>query len=130
MQSRSFILKSGAQLQVTEGSAKLVFPLSHLLRRIRMGLPETASAEQITAGILASDEVLALLWPLWDTCLYEHVRVTPELFDDPKWGKQARGDFDELKSLVIEANTSDFFLKNSSRSTTVLPPTSESQKSQ
>lgn len=115
MRNFEFTLKSGAHLQITIASFELAIALVEAVKKVSKGEdPE----HDITGVVIANAEVRKALFVVCDTVLYETVRVTPALFDDPKLGEKARGDYFEICARVIEVNTKPFFLKTSSESTT------------
>lgn len=60
-------------------------------------------------SIATSDEVEQALFKCCERSVYQGVRVTREIFDDPKIGTQAREDYYQIAFKVIEANCKPFF---------------------
>lgn len=111
--STEFTLKSGTKLSVTQAGFEASVALVETIKRVSFGYDPAVSIDDI---VLANPEVRKALYPCFDTVMYGPLRVTPALFDDPKVGVQARGDYFEICSRVIEVNTKDFFLKTSTSS--------------
>lgn len=126
MRSETFILKSGAKLVVTEG------PWEHgvvLMEAVKSATRGKDAGLDIDDVVLANEDVRVKSYPLWDTVLYETVRLTQGLFDDPKLGPRAKSDYFEILLSVIKVNVLPFFLKNASASISYPGQPSESPKS-
>ncbi len=120
-----FTLKSGAKLHVSTAPFEAAVGLVETIKRVSFGIDPSVSVDDL---VLAHPDVRKALYPCFESAVYETMRVTPELFDDPKLGKRARGDYFEICSRVIEVNTKDFFLKTSTTSTEPSSPPTESPK--
>ncbi len=59
--------------------------------------------------VATSDEVKTALFKCCERCSYEGMKVTRALFDDPKYGDQAREDYFTLAAKVVEVNCKPFF---------------------
>lgn len=114
MSNHDFILRSGAKLHITtapfERAVVLVEAVAEAARGKSPDL-DTGNAVLLTA------KVRQALYPVFELATYENVRIVPSLFDDLKLGEQARGDYFEICSKVIEVNSGPFFLTTSSKST-------------
>lgn len=113
MRNESFTLKSGVKLQVTIAPFEVAVALVEAVKRSTLGMDPGID---IGSAVVMSSEVRKALYAAFDTVLYGVDRVTPTLFDDPKIGEKARGDYFEICSHVIEMNSRPFFLKTSSES--------------
>jgi hypothetical protein len=125
MSNHDFTLKSGAKLHITSAPFEDAIALVEVLKKSVAGLDPSL---QIDSGVFASPEVRKALYPCFRLALYDTSIVAPSLFDDPKLGERARGDYFEICSRLIEVNCNPFFLKTSSVSTDAPLPTTESQK--
>jgi hypothetical protein len=115
MKTGSFTLRSGAKLTVTGAPFEAAIALVEAVKRVTVGRDPN---EDVGDMIVMNPDVRSALFGVFDTVLYDTVRVTAALFDDPKLGEKARGDYFEICERVIEVNCRPFFLKTSSASTT------------
>lgn len=123
MSNHTFTLKSLAKLQVTSAPFEDAVALMEAVKRSVNGLDPSLQIDNV---VLANPEVRKALYPCFRLALYELVRVGPELFDDPKLGERARGDYFEICSRLIEVNVKPFFLTTSSVFMAVPPPVTKS----
>jgi hypothetical protein len=60
-------------------------------------------------GVAVSQEVEDALFKCFQRATYEDIRITRELFDDPKIGEKAREDYFKMCVNVISVNCQPFF---------------------
>jgi hypothetical protein len=121
---QGFILNTGAKLEVTESSFADAYALEKaLLSAIKdtnlAGMQFNKSIFDMDVDVLlkavltmaTSDHVERCLFKCFERATYDKVRITPELFDDPKIGSQIREDFYEIALKVAEVNCRPFFKK-------------------
>ncbi len=112
---KEFTLQSGSKLKVQ------VAPFEQAVALMEAVQNATAKANpDLDIGRIAfmSADVRKALYGVFDTVLYNDIRVSPALFDDPKFGPKARADYYEITAHVIEVNTESFFPRASSESIT------------
>ena len=141
----SFVLKSGATLNVTAAEFlkaeafknACAVALGGVDLKPLMGLDtkDLFSDPLKASGLiqaLLSASVHPQISPAFFECafsaVYENVRVTPSLFDDPKLGERAREDYYEILWHVIEVNVLPFFKRAFSSLKPSDARTSENQK--
>jgi hypothetical protein len=131
MKNQDFTLKSGAKLSVTMAPFEKTIALKEAVDEVLLSVdPNWDEADpRVNMKILTSPKVRAAVFACGDTALYENVRVTPGLFDDPKIGLQAYGDYHEIMGDIIKVNRSPFFLTNSLSSTASSAIPTDGQKS-
>lgn len=103
-----FTLGSGAKLTVSVAS----FEIGNAIRKaaIKLGLEN----ERI---FIADDEMERLFFEAAKSAIYDGARVDRRLFDDPKLGETAKGDYHEMFTKVLEVNLAPFFPRVSGSST-------------
>lgn len=94
-----FTLKSGAKLTISVSSFEIGNEMRKAFRRIG----------KAQADLLADDGMERLFFLAAQSSIYEGAKVDKRLFDDPKLGQQARGDYDEIFEKVMEVNLEPFF---------------------
>lgn len=132
MNSEKFTLSSGAVLTVTMAPFALAVRLKEAVDKVMLSIDKTWDEGDPRVGylVMADEAVRNALFPVMDTVMYDVHRVTESLFNDPKMGVQARGDYHEIAAKVIQVNRGPFFLKTSSSSTTSQPVNTASPESQ
>lgn len=123
MSNHSFTLKSGVVLQVTTAPFEDAVALVEAIKKLTFGLDPSL---EITDVVIFDPQVRKALYAVFPLALYGPTRVSPGLFDDPKEGDRARGDYFEICSHLITVNSKPFFLNPPSASTTSDPPATKS----
>lgn len=113
MANQEFTLKSGTILKVTSAPFEVAVGLMEAVKRATRG--ESLELD-VTDVALANPDVRKALYPAFDLVLWDTYRVGANLFDHPKVGEKARGDYFEICARVIEVNIKPFFLTISSGS--------------
>lgn len=116
MSNHEFILRSGAVLKITTAPFEIGIALAEAVKDASRGSDPNAD---IADTVVFNANVRRALYPVFDTVLYENVRVGTALFDDPKYAERVKGDYIEICSRTIEVNVKPFFLRTSSPS---IPP--------
>lgn len=114
MEQADFTLKSGAKLHVSTGQWDRTFTLWAAVKMVTLGQRENPEVGHI---ILASPDVQKALRELFSVATYDSVVIQPALFDDPKTGNRARGDYLEICEDLLEFHLRPFFLTTSLKST-------------
>jgi hypothetical protein len=117
MATKEFTLKSGAKLVVTAAPMQDCDALMSALAKCSKGIPLTDDIlrQDIThlkdyfAEAISSPDFKSAIWKCAQRSTYENVRVSQDLFDDPKLEQQARGDYFEILFKIIEVNCAPFF---------------------
>lgn len=122
MSNHTFTLKSGAELMITTAPFEDAINLVETVKRAVIGLDASLQVDSVVMG---SPEVRKALYPCFRLALYDKAIVSPSLFDDPKLGERARGDYFEICSRLIEVTCKPFFLMTSSASSAAQKPPSE-----
>ena len=118
MSNHDFILKSGAKLHITTAPFEDAVALVEAVKQVTLGIDPGLELDSV---ILANPIVRKALYPCFKLAMYDIHLVSPLLFDDPKVGDQARSDYFEICSRIIEVTSKPFFLTIFSKSTTDLP---------
>lgn len=124
MSNHQFTLKSGSQLQITTAPFEDAVSLVEAVRKATVGVDPSLDL----TTVLTSPEVRKALYPCFRLALYDMAVVSAALFDDPKLGERARGDYFEICTRIMEVNTNPFFLRTSSASTVPVSPPTENPK--
>ncbi len=119
MSDKDFILTSGAKLHVSTASFDNANSLIKALARCAKGLQlkddilktDLAVMKDYLVEAVSSEDVERALFACMKKASYENVSVDKSLFDDPKLGDQARQDYFEICSKIIEVNSGPFFVK-------------------
>lgn len=127
MANFDFILKSGAKLHVTTAPFEPAVSLVEVVKKAAAGMSSDLDVGNVA---LSSPEVRKALYEVFPWATYEGFKLYPGLFNEPKIGDQARGDYFEICARLIEVNTRPFFLKTSSKSTDSPEALLESRKPQ
>lgn len=122
MSNHDFILKSGEKLHISTPAFEDSVALIEAVKKVTNGMDPTLSVDD---AILANSEVRKAMYPCFPYAMYGIYKLTVGLFDDPKMGAKARGDYFEICSRIIEVVSKDFFLNLSLRSTTLPRPIQE-----
>jgi len=117
MSEQEFTLPSGAKFHVSVVPFQDAKALTKALMKSAAGIPLAQNPLEMDVGVLkdalisaaTSDEVETAIFRCLERCTYESVRVTTDLFDDPKLGDQARKDYFTMCAKVVEVNCSPFF---------------------
>ncbi len=112
-------LTSGAKFQITPSSFELANALRKSLMRTVKGIPlgdnplnqDLSVLKDVFLEAASSDDVERCLFACLERASYQDVKVTKNLFDDPKLGQQARSDLFEIFWKCIEVNLGPFFVK-------------------
>ena len=118
MANYDFTLKSGEKLHISTPAFEDSVALIEAVKKVTNGMDPTLSVDD---AILANSEVRKAMYPCFPYAMYGIYKLTVGIFDDPKIGTKARGDYFEICSRIIEVVSKDFFLNLSSKSTTPLP---------
>ncbi len=112
------ILKSGAKLIISPASWGEVNELRKAVfrRMAAQGLDSFKGAGLL--HMLADNDIEALVFACAKAAIYEGRKVEPQLFNDPKDGPRARGDYFEIFSKILEENLDPFFVNASFESST------------
>lgn len=114
MANHDFILKSGAKLHITTAPFENAVNLVEVVKRVSAGMDKSLD---IADAALASPDVRKAIYEVFPWATYDSLKLYPGLFDEPKIGERARGDYFEICSRLIEVNARPFFLTISSGST-------------
>lgn len=125
MANHDFILKSGAKLHVTTAPFEQSVSLVEVVKKAAVGLSKDMDIGNLA---LSSPEVRKALYEVFPWATYDSFKLYPGLFDEPKIGDKARGDYFEICARLIEVNARPFFLTISSTSTDSPEALLESQK--
>lgn len=123
--NQEFKLESGATLEVTMGSFQEANALKNALLTAVKGTKglDDAVVQAASGGIqnadvgpildailgtATSETVERCLFKCFERCLYDKVKITPDLFDDPKMGLSLRQDYYSIAIKVIQVNCSPF----------------------
>ncbi len=114
-----FTLPSGSKLVVSESAYQDANTLLKALLRTAKGVQlahnpletDVTALKDVVLEAATSPEVDAALFKCAERAMYENVRVTKDLFDDPKLKDLARGDYFLILWHVIEVNCGPFFGK-------------------
>lgn len=114
-----FILPTGSKLTVSEASFPAADALLKALMRCAKGIPLGTDILKMDVTVLkdaliqaaTSPEVDQAFFKCAERAVYENMKVTPALFDDPKLKDNARADYFLIQWYVIEVNCGPFFGK-------------------
>lgn len=114
-----FQLSSGAKLVVTPASFEDASALRNGIIRAAKGTPlpedlqnmEMTDLKDFLISAVTSEEVDKAMFKCAERAVYENVRVSRGLFDDPKFQDRAREDYYEICWKIVEVNLSPFFKK-------------------
>ena len=112
-------LPTGAQLTVTESSFQDVDALMSALSDAGIGVPLANDLMGMDVTVLKdallkaykSDALKNAIFKCGERAMYENVKVTRALFDDPKLKDQARADYFLILWHIVEVNCAPFFVK-------------------
>lgn len=115
--SQKFTLPTGAVLEVSVSSFSDASQLRKQLLAATRGVPlpsdllneDVTALKDLVVNAACSDAVEEAFFRCADKALYNGVRVSRELFDDPKIMEQARRDYYAIMLRVIEVNCEPFF---------------------
>jgi len=125
MSNHDFILKSGEKLHISTPSFEESVSLIEAIKKITNGMDPNLSIDD---AILSDATVRKAIYPCFQFSMYGIHKVSAALFDDPKIGEKARGDYFEICSRIIEVVSQPFFLTLSSKSTTPSQTQRENQE--
>lgn len=114
MTNHDFTLKSGAKLHVTTAPFEQAVALVEVVQRVSVGMDKTLD---VGMAALRSPEVRKAVYDVFPWATYDNLKLYPGIFDEPKIGDKARGDYFEICSRLIEVNVRPFFLTISLQST-------------
>lgn len=120
MSNHDFTLKSGETLHVTTPNFEVSVELIEAVKKVTNGMDPNLELDSV---ILTNADVRRALYPCFPYAMWGVHKVSKELFDDPKLGEKAKGDYFEICSRIIEVTSKPFFLTLSSKSTTSPSPT-------
>jgi hypothetical protein len=114
-----FVLPSGSKMTVSESSYEDANALLKALLKAAKGIPLAKDPMSMDVTVLkdalieaaTSSEVDAAIFKCAERAVYENVKVTKALFDDPKLKEAARADYFLIQWHVIEVNCGPFFGK-------------------
>ncbi len=114
-----FTLPTGSKLVVSESSYADADALLKALVQCAKGVPlpknfmetDVTVLKDVLVKAIVSDDVDAALFKCAERAVYENVKVTKALFDDPKLKDAARQDRFLISWHVIEVNCGPFFGK-------------------
>lgn len=114
-----FTLPTGANLTVSEAAYvdadALLKSLVRCAKGVKLGddfmKADVTILKEILVDAITSDEVDKALFKCAERAAYENVKVTKDLFDDPKLKDKARPDRFLIFWYVIEVNCGPFFGK-------------------
>ena len=123
MQQDDFILKSGAKLHMSSAAWEKVVDLWSAVKPVTEKYRDNPV---MAAGMIMPDPgVQTAVRALFPWATWNNLKVSPQLFDDPKHGDQARMDYLEICEKLLEFNLRPFFLMTYSGSTATKQPTIE-----
>ena len=123
MSNHDFILKSGAKLHITTANFEEAVALVEAVKQVTLGVDPSLDIDSV---VLSNPIVRKTLYACFPWVLYDIHKLSPQLFDDPRIGEQARGDYFEICSKIVDVNCRPFFLMISSKSITTSPAPLES----
>lgn len=137
MEIKKVVLPSGAEFLVNEARFDDSDALTKALLKCAKGLPITKELFNMDVTMLrdplieaaTSSEVSGFLFKCLNVCMYENMRVSKDLFDDPKVGSRIRRDYYPMAWEVIRVNCGPFFEQLTSWFKTLRPTVASSQKS-
>lgn len=114
-----FTLPTGAKLSISESAYVDADALLKSLIRCTKGVPlpknfleaDVTILKDILVDAIVSDEVDRAIFQCGQRAMYESVKVTKDLFDDPKLKDRARQDRFLIFWYLIEVNCGPFFAK-------------------
>ena len=101
-------LESGAKLSVTQSSYEDAIDLNDELLKSFGEISLTDDIVNKIKTAASSPVVRRCIMKCAERAVYENVRVSKELFDDPKLGVQARKDYFEICFRIVEVNCYPF----------------------
>lgn len=112
-----FTLPTGSKLTVSEAAYVDANTLLKALLKSAKGIPLAADVLKMDVTVLkdaiieasTSPEVDQAIFKCAERSMYENVKVTRDLFDDPKLKDKARADYFLILWHVIEVNCGPFF---------------------
>ncbi len=136
MPDRDITLESGAKLHITRAPFVDAMALQNALIKSNKGVPlpnnplnmEIGDLKDAVISAAASEDVREQLDKCMGRCTYNNMRISPELFDDPKMGDTARQDYYLIVWRVIEVNCGPFFFHLFSKWKDLLAKRSANQK--
>jgi hypothetical protein len=122
MGSQEFEMPSGAKLVVTLAPFTDSLALHKTLIRAARDLPITPDVLQMDVAALkdvlieatTSQDVEKALFKCFERCVYNNMKVRPDLFDDPTVGETAREDYYSIAWAVVKVNCAPFVKRISS----------------
>lgn len=117
-----FVLGSGNKLVVSMSPFSDGNELRKSVSRCmtRCNIKEIAKDESVLQ-LMSDDDVEKWIFVCAKASTYNGIKVNRDLFDDPKLSVQARGDFFEIVSKIMEVNLNPFFHQASSASSIPSP---------
>lgn len=102
-------LASGAKLVVTPASFPIANEFRKALMRAMRGMPISANTIDAELSVATSEEAEQAFFKCCERASYDGMKVSAALFDDPKLGDKARGDYHQIYAEVVKANVAPFF---------------------
>lgn len=136
MPDQDFDLPSGIGFHVSIAPFQDAKALSKALIKSLGGVQLSADILNMDVTVLkdafvnaaTSDEVESYLFKCFERTTYNGLKVTKDLFDDPKIGEQARKDYILMCAKVIQVNCLPFFDQALSTLKTIMEKKAEPQK--
>lgn len=112
-------LLSGAKLNITPASFEDAFALQNALLESAKGIKfeldianmDVTDFKDFIIGAATSKAVQSAVFKCLERATYNDIRVTRQLFDDPKLGENAREDYYEMVIKAVEVNCKPFFVR-------------------
>jgi len=110
-------LKSGVKLVVSPAPFQDANTLRKALFKTISDLGSLDfSSEAVLQKALSDEDVERAFFRCGEKAIYDGIKVSPSLFDDPRSGEKARSDYFELFAKILEVNINPFFQVASSAS--------------
>lgn len=136
MANSEYTLESGAKLLVSMVPFDDALALQRALANALKGIPLTADVfekditqlKDAVLSVVSSVEVTDVLHRCMARSTYNNIRLTKDLFDDPKLAEQIRQDYYSICWRVIEVNCKPFFFQIFSKLKGFKPTSTDTQK--
>jgi len=113
MALKTFLLGSGATLEVGPANFEEGVALMEAVGKAVLGQDQELPLAQV---VLFNPEVRKAIYNVFPWVIYNKIKVTPALFNDPSLGERACSDWFEMASKIVEVNQEHFFPRTSSGS--------------
>ena len=111
MNNVDVVLKSGAKLHMASPPFEDALGLLEACSKATKG---AFNNEAAGSAIMTDPEAKAAIRKIMPRCTYEDMRLTPDLFDDPKHTDRLRNDYLEICAKIVEVTCGPFLELTSS----------------